>query len=288
MTCKNCNTPVDDNFQFCPNCGARIYPDVQPDNGFYQQNAQPQQQEIWDVFRQTLSSKQFFAVCVLMTVSTATNLLLSSAFSGVIGAVISSAISVIAVVAMWMLYNSAVQNKGLSSLTAPFKTLKVLTTFYWVLGWVMVGLLAVVAVVCLVSTDVIAEALELIKSELPKWYDNPELLELYGEFMEFGAVLLSRAMFITCLMMAVGYTFINIFCYGNIRKCAASFEETAVSGQIMLRKLGTVKIWLIVLGVLNGISALNSWNFLIYGCNAAVCIILSILLGNIKSSFNCE
>lgn len=286
MTCKNCNTPVDDNFQFCSNCGARIYPDVQPDNGFYQQNAQQQQQEIWDVFRQTLSSKQFFAVCVLMTVSVALNLLLSSAFYGAIGAVISSAISVIAVVAMWMLYNSAVQDKGLSSLTAPFKTLKVLTTIYWVLGWVTVGTIVIISVIILASADIF-EALEYIGDKLQGWTDNPEILEAYDEFTDFRGLLLCGITIIYYIIASGGYMLIT-FCYGNIRKCAASFEETAVSGQVMLRKLGTVKIWLIVLGVLNGISALNSWNFLIYGCNAAVCIILSILLGNIKSRFNCE
>lgn len=281
MICKVCNSHVDDNFEYCPVCGTKVEHQAQPDAGYGQYGAPQPQTDIGTVLRNTFSSNLFLAACILATVVPAVGIIIDVFSFNIFGTVIS----VIGAVAMWMLYSAASQGKGLADYTTPFKMIHVLTTIQWVCGWIAVGGLGFMALIIFVSEDIISDmALKIADNYAYGW--NEVMSELG---INFASRLLVSVFIIAAVIMVI----LNIFYFGNLRKCAASFKDTAVSGAPMLHKIGTIKAWMIVLGILNALTAVGSLGdsvlaFVSNGCSSALMILMFIILGNIKDQVQCD
>ncbi len=309
MYCSNCGRRLDDGYSFCPDCGTPVSsytPAASVAEPKPEQEATPIRAEIlngesvdnsasavdttvptagndcfvWNILREAFSSKLFLAACILMSVQ----LLLSLAIPN--GSL--NVFAVLGTVSMWILYSNAVKNREITRFVGPVKTLKIIAKIEYVLMWVLIGAFVVLAIVCLASPDVINELI-----------NNPEISVMFGtESIDIG--LMSENIMIFRIAIAVGLIFAcvllalyNIFYVRNLTKCAESFELTAQNNSLLLNKLGTVKAWLMVIGVCGAFSAFvefpTSFNAAaVNGLSAATMIVLSIWLGKLQKTSGCK
>ncbi len=290
MVCKNCNTEVQNGEKFCPTCGAfleqqeqqqynptgaEVPPQYQPDY------ADPQESEfVFGMLKQECSSKLFLALCILASVGPVMTLL-SMGLSGII----SAAIPAILAISCWVMYVSATQNKDITGFINPLKTINVVATVEWVINWVAVGLVGLVAVIFFIGAGALDGMMDMVMDGFEDAFGGMITTDMFeGMFAVLGIIM---------LLVAGLIAVINIFYYGNLRKCTASFKDSAIYGRFMVAKVGTVKTWLMVMGVISAISAISSFAGSFFGglgsaAGAAALIVASKILENIKKATNCD
>lgn len=294
MVCKFCNTQVDENFEFCPNCGAKVHSDAQPENGSAQQNAAPyqpnvapvQQPGVWDLFKSVFSSNMFLIICILMSVSPVVSIISSAMINiqTLIGSLISSILVILIVVSMWRLYFAASQNGGLMPMASSFNTIKVVVTIQWIFIWISVALVGIAALICLAGSSFIHDIINEISRDLD--YEAAAILrDVSG--------LIGGVFFLVLAITDAIIILINIFFIGNARKCTASFADTAGFARFAFNKLGVVQGWLMVSGICTAITAvsaatINIWSCISTACSAVAYIMMSVMLGNIKNLTHCR
>jgi len=123
---------------------------------------------------------------------------------------------------------------------------------------------------------------------------TPELweemyLELNGTYftgLDLTGDLLSSVLFVLCIVFilvgAVGIV-INYFSLGNIHKFLKSVYQSVDAEKMLFVKYRVASTWLIVLGVLSGISAVGSlttdvFGFLANGAGAAAMIVAGVYI----------
>ncbi len=275
MICKNCQTEVQDGVKFCPTCGA--FMEQQAGAEYQPSGVNPEESAfVYGMFKQECSSKLFLALCILASVSPVMTLL-SMGLSGIISAVIPALLAI----SCWLLYVSATQNKDVASLVNPLKIVSVVTTVEWVINWVAVGLVGLAAIICFAGADAMDDAMPMITDAFGG--------VITGDMFEGMFAVLGIVMLIVAGVLVV----INVFYYGNLRKMTASFKDSAMYGRFMVQKVGTVKTWLMVMGILSAISAISSFTASFFGglasaCGAAAMIVASKVLENIKKATNCD
>lgn len=290
MVCKNCQTEVQNGEKFCPTCGAFL--EQQNQEGYVPQgqNVPPQNQPgyvnpeesafVYGMFKQECSSKLFLALCVLASVNPVLTIL-SAGLSGIVNAVIPALFAISA----WMMYLAATQNNDATGFVNPLKIISVVTTVQWVLNWVLVGLFALVGVLFLAGSD----SLNGYMDEFLYSYGFG-LSDLFSDMIAVAGVIF--------FILAGVYAVLNVFYFGNLRKCTASFRDSAIFGRFMVQKVGAIKTWFMVVGVLSAISVVS--NLTQFGgfvsllgivggaCGAATYIVASKVLENVKKATNCD
>lgn len=178
-----------------------------------------------------LTSSTFFALCVVYTVISAIDIVSSSGVD---------LVSVLVVVFMWILRDSAFKQKPPTDIVKSFKVLNVVTTVCYVLVWVAVGLVTLVAFITLVSADFLSSV---------SLFDDVA----YGVEAEIIELFLSGASWLVIFMIiiAVLLALYNVYFIGNCRKCAESFVRSCETGYSMFEKMDTVKKWFKTLGIIN-------------------------------------
>jgi hypothetical protein len=277
MICNKCGGNIEEQAAFCPFCGNALnvaqngygQPNTPPPYGQQPYGQQPPYQQpygqpygyyppppppppygvpfqpitrVHTLLRNLFTSSSYFALCVLNTIMTAITFLSSQG---------ADLLSILVVVEMWILRDYALKQKPPFDVAKQLKTLKIVTTINYVIIWVAVGILAIVGVVMMTLGD--------LTSEIPSFTEIMPGFE--GEILDFlflNGFILGIAFWIIAVLMAL----YNIFFVGNCQKLADSVYRSCETGLQMVEKLGTVRKWFKVMGVLNIISAATSFTSL--------------------------
>lgn len=268
MFCPNCGAQVEENAVCCPYCGVQVGGANPQTGGQNYTQAQPVMTPAAGLFTQIFSSKMFMIICMLASVSVGASII-SKSFPIIEG---------LFIIAGWMLY-SAAKKSNVPGYGTSLRMMSGLSTAVWVLNWIAVGSCALLGVIFLFSGSVLESAMNILQES--GWMFN-----LSSSLINLGSILIGLI-----LIVAAGViTVLNIYAYGNFRICAKSFVSSYMTGQVMIDKLSTVKTWLLVLGIINGLSALSSitvgfFAFIGSGCSAAVYFCVYIWINELDTKF---
>ena len=279
MFCNKCGARLAEDAVFCTVCGTRVASascdssepvktceaNEQTDGAY---NANPISFE--DLSDSAISkiitafsSSAFLALCILFTISVG-----AAALTGSI-----DIINILFAVGLWLIRTAAVTNNT-AGFSTPFRMISALTTIGVVLRWIAVGLLLLSSVIFFVAgimappfDELMAEvdsreAYEVIMIESGAGLDE---IVTYDDFMtawniviDFlmmgGLIIFGSVMVVIAIILAL----VNIFCYHSIRRCAKSFVNAYNTNEKCFVSVNTVANWLLVLGVLEIVSAVGT------------------------------
>lgn len=248
MICDYCKSEIPDGSEVCPNCGTTLRPaeqQYQPLNGTPVPNMGPESAAVCVLLKNACSSKLFLAMCILATIQPAI-VLVTQLMSGVLSIIIPAVIAV----SLWTMRSAAVNNRHLLAYASPLKALDVVMAIYVVLMWIVVGALAVSGVMLMFGSKFV-DTTELVESfdSLVGQKISIEIINDVG--FETFFMLLGGVILVIGALIAV----ITIFYYGNIRKCTRSAKDSVSLGRPVFKSFNTVKVWLIVMGIVNVITS---------------------------------
>ena len=227
MKCVNCDFTHEENFDFCPQCGA------------------PSELNFAERIRGIVTSNGFLAICVLVTAATALSLFAKSI----------NIIYILLSVFLWLSYSAAKSGGNFGE-----QLRNVSGTVY--AQYVIMNVASIIVMVC----GVISAGLSILVGALPieelkqaladsVTIDVPfEIPEITAEIA--GIVVL--VMGIVFVIIGVLMLIINVLSYKNIHRFAKSVYQSVLSGTAVIEKTTTAKNWLLVLGIFGAISAVTS------------------------------
>lgn len=270
MKCNNCGFEYQENFEYCPNCGAPKA--VEFPNGQQPPTAEPVSlNPAADKVLAALKDKAFLAICRLLTVSCV--LALDGGFP---------LISILITIFLWLTYNSAqkgfANENHLRSISGTVYASYVITNV--VCGMLIVcGVLFGALVAITAGTAEFAEGFDAAISQ----YDLGEYAFSYADIPQelFGIVglLIGVAFVIVAVIMLV----INILGMRKIHRFAKSVYMGIMFQNPNFENPRAAKNWLLFFGICSAIAAVFSISSetvaaLASGCDAAAAIIASVLI----------
>ncbi len=282
MKCNNCDFESQNNFAFCPQCGAAQgnMPQNEPEMTqapapapeaqiFYTptpQNTAANTGTVSERILTALKDNLFLTLCILFSVSTA-----FSIFSGSI-----SVINILFTVFLWLTYSKA-YNGIASKEYLRFTSGTVFASY--IVNYVIAGALAFVGLLVMIfgasSSGLMAKIMQYISYESGFGYGN-----LAGGLMTAAAILIGVVFIIAAAAVAV----VNFFATHNIHLFTQSVYKSLEKGEPCFVKTNTAQIWLMVLGILSALGAVSSLfsgnliSFIASGSGAAAEIIASIMI----------
>lgn len=243
MKCKYCGHEQPESFVYCPECGAK-----HEENIFENEHKQPETFYTEPPKSPALSlikDKMFFFVCIFMAVGC----IFSIAGGGL------PLLSILLTVFLWIAYT-----KGKNGVADYEQLRNVSGTVYasYVINYILAGAMILMGPLFIVLFSFIGSDPELIN----------EAIEEVQEFAGLSASVLSQ--FFGAFMSVIGIIFIiigivmallNYFCRGTIHKFLKSGYMSVNDPSVQPVKAKSASVWLIVLGILNGASALSSGIF---------------------------
>lgn len=226
MKCIQCSFDSEQDFRYCPVCGA-------------EQTAQIVQNSAAQTVLCALKDKLFLALCILVSASCILSL----------AADIIPLLSILATVFLWITYAKSRQD------IADYQQLRRISgTIYaqYVITNVLGVLFMVVGVICIAAFDAIVESsafLDVITQELGT--DILPIAELTGTI--WGAVFVAVFMIIGVLILVL-----NIFSMRYIHRFVKSIYQSIPNGVLELKHVNAAKVWLFIFGGFSGFSALTS------------------------------
>lgn len=255
MTCNNCGFDSEQNFNFCPVCGATNQPDqVQPN---------PAAQAVLCA----LKDKLFLIICIL----TSASCILSLAADSV------PLLGILATVFLWLTF--AKSRKDI----ADVEHLRCISgTIYaqYVITNVLGILFMVIGAICFVAFDAIADDATLwnaITAEIGT--DILPVTELTGTIL--GVVFATVFVLLGALVLVL-----NIFSMRYVHRFVKSLYQSVQKGILELKYIKAAQVWLFIFGGFSGFSALTSLLggeiliILTNGVSCALYVIAGLLVRN--------
>lgn len=270
MKCTSCGYESPVEFATCPQCGAAM-PTVEPIEPAAQPvYAQPDlayaqpvaAHPVYTFLLNFVQDKLFMIIAILTTAATAVQLIASSI----------NLIALLITIFMWLAYSKAQKGElDRNNLRHVSGTV-----------YAMYIIFNVAAIMLIVSGALTALTLGLAASEFPSEIlmeidDVPtEMLELL-----LGAGGIALGVFV--VVMGVVMLLISIFCYKRLHRFAKSLYESIDTLQFAFVHQQTAYNWLLVIGILDAISAFgtmagNPLNGVATGCTAAAYIVGALLV----------
>ena len=249
MKCNTCGFTCEQNFSYCPNCGAGPFP------AFVSEN------QAAATVLAALKDNLFLILCVLVS-------------AGCIFSITADnrpLLQILTADLLWLTYAKA--SKGIAD---PEQLRCVSGTVYaqYVISYVVAGLLLGLGVLLGLLFNTLA-LLPGITDSIP---------EDIAPFVDLLTSAPGTLLFIIFGVAAVCITLLNIFSMRYIHRFAKSVYQSIQKGVLDLKYPNAARIWLFIFAGMNGLSALGSLsgNFtaaLSNGANCAACIIAGILIG---------
>lgn len=255
MKCTNCGYEAEQEFRFCPQCGAEYAPVA----------SNTAAEKILPALKDTL----FLVICILM----AANCILSITSGGL------PLINILMTVFLWLAWNLARTDS-----TDAQQLRNVSGTVYaqYVIN-------NVVAVLIFVVGAIFALVMGVVMGQADVWE------ELMGELSAMGAEYLMAADLLASLsiplltgifaVVAVAVLLVNVFAMRNIHRFAKSVYQSLEKKTPALERVNTARVWLYIFGVCDGLGALASLmdgelvSGLTSGTGAAAAVLAAVLIG---------
>ncbi len=264
MRCNYCGQEVSEGAAFCQSCGMGVRPSSEPDS----MNRQP----VNLIYKHALDMMQdssFTAVCILLTVATA------SAFLG--GGL--DIIKLLLTIFLWIIRSKAKQNV---LDTANMRRVSGCVFAMEIIYWIGMGLSAFIAICFVMILPYASEYYYLFMEGFGAAFEFGTDFP-YAEIATLTASAVIGVMAIAFAIIAVIMLLINLFAIRNIHKFAKSLYMSAEHGGYPPEKIHTAKNWIMVLGILQAVSAVSEilssiWGAVATGCVAAAMIISAVLI----------
>ena len=231
MWCNVCGKEIADDSTFCHACGADLSKAQEVNETDTIVEPTTVIPPVYDYFRKIFSGNLFLVACILATVFAA---------GGVFRFSLDVVLDILCAVSFWLLRQSALNN-NVTGYKTPLKILHVSSAITYVFLWVAVGLLALAGIITLVLGGVVIDQM------------NINVIDLEGiseSMLAMGATVIG----VLFLLFAVVAALLNVFCFGNFKKCAKSFVASVETGNIVIEKMSAVKAWLLVNAILETMS----------------------------------
>lgn len=218
MICNKCKAEFADNAEFCPVCGVKLKDGDVANRG-----------RVFDLFKEIFSDNLFMILTAIVGLKGVLDFLDEG--------LISAAVCIISAVLMWTLYSAATKGRLLDAYVTPLKTLKVLANINFVITRVVWIIIAVTgAVVLLIHFFYDGQI-----------FDSNEYYEIFDGLKFIPTQWAVPAIGVGILLAALVLMVINRFYYSNLLKLSESFYESAKNDSLNLKKVSTVKKWLVVM-----------------------------------------
>ena len=132
MYCKHCGQLLEENVQFCHNCGRSINENDEP--------MYPETEPL--AFGGKLNDKNFYYTTLFYTIAVAASFL-ASLFSGSITFPI---LQILVIISLWKINKSARIGDPLVCFVSPLKTIRIVVKIYRIILWIFVGVFSVFGV----------------------------------------------------------------------------------------------------------------------------------------------
>lgn len=252
MKCTYCNLEQEENFSFCPQCGAPV------------EEEPPRENEVAKRLIPAVKSGKFLAICILLSVSLGCTLLAGS----------MDLLTLLAMIFMWQVYADARKN-----ILNARHVRCVSGTVYaaYILNYVAAGLL-------ILSAVMLTGALAMAGNVFQEALDAMHALSI--TVPPVFSILLAAPL-ILCIFLGVwgvGYTVLNFLGLGSIHVLIKNTYQGLSTGVFAKMKAAKAACtWLLIFGIFTAIDAASSlfnfelWSGFAAGCNATVYILASTL-----------
>lgn len=265
MKCSNCNFETNQDFVYCPNCGAAAHTEPSPEPV----SLNPAADKIFALLKDNL----FLVVCILMTVAAA-----ASVISGTI-----PLFTILIAIFLWCTYSSAekgfVNENQLRNISgtvyASYIVTNVLAGIFVFLGLIMSAMSS------FLSSLKLSDILNQLSLEFSEFdidisdflYDLPQNI-----MSVIGVVLAIMFIFIAAVILVF-----NILGIRKIHRFIKSVYMGVMYQNPNFEKVNAAKNWILVFAIFTGISALFSLTssllaFASSGCQSAAMISVYILI----------
>lgn len=260
MNCSKCGTPIPENALYCAACGEPIT-----------QSNEVALPPVIAAIHELFSAKNFFVATILMTVA---------AGAGLVGGGMP-VFPILLAIAMWMAY-SANKKGNVMGYATPLKFFSGIATAEVVVNWVLVGIMGVCGLILALAGSLLGSAFNEYSHYIGDFSDLYEM----GIMDELGGVVIV-VMGVLFILIAAGVAVFNALVVKNMQKCAKSVLLTFQTGVNQIVKFTFTRKWLIVIAVIQGISALSSLGadilaFASEGAAVAAYILIYLLLGDME------
>lgn len=251
MKCTNCGYDNIENAKFCQRCGSAL--------AFYRQS-------LSERMLQLMNDNNFMVLCILYSVSTGLSLIRGSL----------PIVSILMTIFLWMVF--AQGKKGIIN-SNHIRYISGTIFASYVITWVwccLVALCGILLIVLSLTVDT-TRLWSRLASELGSYMDD--YLQGLGFITNFVLIFISIALIIIAIVCAC----FNVFGRRSIHRFVQSIYKNLECGQIYLVKCSAARIWMIVFGIVNAISAALALaragiiSFLDEGCLAAAFFLGSVL-----------
>lgn len=261
MKCSNCGCDNAENARFCQRCGSALAIDRHP---------------LSERMLRLLNDNIFMTLCILYSVSTGFSL-------------ISGGVPIVGIIMTTFLWLVFAQRKN--GIITPKHLRYISGTIFasYVINWVLCCIVAFCGLFLAVLPFTMnkVELWNIIYPEIDS-YINGYFEDFTLITMNFYLLLVSAILIIIAIIGAC----LNVIGRRSIHRFVQSIYKNLECGQINLVRRGRAQVWMMVFGILNGVSAAialtggNMDSFLEEGCLSAVFIMSSVLVnkyfGNLK------
>lgn len=266
MKCIKCGNDVPESSALCPFCGNQTVGNN--DSSKTERTISQIREKLSSAFKDTL----FLTLCIMVSASA----VFSLAFGGI------PILLILFAIFLWLIFAKARRN---TVDTNSMRNVSGTVFASYIINWVLIGSLVVASIIgilALTSADNVINIKAILRdvlSEADIPFDGMDIIsKMTASSVQIFTTIVIVAIIIGCIVA----TLINIFAVRNIHKFARSLYKSAESGKLVFEKADTATTWFLVLGILNGMSAIagigNLEAFLANGCISASYIIAYALL----------
>ena len=251
MKCNNCNYEAPADFAFCPQCGAAAPAASEQPQQQQQFQQQPQQFQQQPAYTAAPQPTMFYAngtERILGFFQDTLFLVVAICFSVAAGAGLCKlsipVIEILFTIFFWLIFVAAKKNNVTG---AQVRWLSGTTFAKVILQYVAAGAILILGFVAMAGFSALGSAV----GSYGKAYG-------YGSAASSAVGSAGTIILVVCIVAAAITVVLAIFGIRPINKFIRSAYESLNAQNLMLDKVGAAKIWLMIFGILKGISALGS------------------------------